>query len=90
MAAQAAALSGDPNSERRFSEPEFDRFWAEAVELRNQPGAKNIMWSSDYPHSETTFPDSLKVIDRDFAGVPEAERRVIICERARQLFKVGQ
>ena len=23
---------------------------------RNLPGGRNIMWSSDYPHSETTFP----------------------------------
>jgi predicted TIM-barrel fold metal-dependent hydrolase len=47
------------------------------------------MWSSDYPHSETTFPESLKVIDRDFVGVPEHDRREIVCERARRLYKVG-
>jgi predicted TIM-barrel fold metal-dependent hydrolase len=59
------------------------------VELRHSPGGRNIMWSSDYPHSETTFPDSLKVIDRDFVGVPEHDRREIVCERARRLYKVG-
>jgi predicted TIM-barrel fold metal-dependent hydrolase len=59
------------------------------VELRNAPGGRNIMWSSDYPHSETTFPDSHKVIARDFAGVSDADRREIICERARRVYKVG-
>jgi predicted TIM-barrel fold metal-dependent hydrolase len=54
--------------------------------LRDQPGAGNIMWSSDYPHSETTFPRSKEVILRDFAGVPEAAIRDIICNRARKLY----
>lgn len=56
------------------------------IALRNEPGAKNIMWSSDYPHSETTFPNSRAIILRDFAGVPEAEVRDIICNRARTLY----
>ena len=47
------------------------------------------MWSSDYPHSETTFPNSHAVIARDFAGVPEADVRDIVCERARKLYNVG-
>lgn len=57
--------------------------------MRDLPGAGNIMWSSDYPHSETTFPHSADVIERDFAGLPEHERHQIICGRAKQLFKVG-
>ncbi|MFC3174384.1 amidohydrolase family protein [Novosphingobium bradum] len=60
-----------------------------AVLLRNQPGARNIMWSSDYPHSETTFPRSHEVIARDFDGVPEADRQMIVCGRARALFRIG-
>ena len=60
------------------------------IMLRDMPGAKNIMWSSDYPHSETTFPNSAEVIARDFVGVPEDEKRMIICERARKLFRVGE
>jgi predicted TIM-barrel fold metal-dependent hydrolase len=57
---------------------------------RDMPGAGNIMWSSDYPHSETTFPHSADVIARDFEGVPEEARREIICDRAKRLFKVGE
>ncbi len=53
---------------------------------RDLPGAKNIMWSSDYPHSETTFPNSREIILRDFAGVPAADIRDIICNRARKLY----
>ena len=59
------------------------------IESRNQPGAGNIMWSSDYPHSETTFPDSAAAIARDFVGVPEADKQEITCARAKRLFKVS-
>lgn len=59
------------------------------VELRNAPGGKNIMWSSDYPHSETTFPESAKAIERDFAGVPAPDRREILGARAARIFKVA-
>lgn len=52
---------------------------------RNLPGGKNIMWSSDYPHSETTFPRSREIILRDFEGVPEEDVRAIINDNARKL-----
>lgn len=53
---------------------------------RHLPGAKNIMWSSDYPHSETTFPDSRACIDDLFEGVPADEKHEIVCGRARRVF----
>ena len=55
---------------------------------RNLPGAGNIMWSSDYPHSETTFPNSLQKIEELFEGVPEAEKAMIVGGRAKQLFNL--
>ncbi len=58
----------------------------EGILNRNQPGGRNIMWSSDYPHSETTFPNSLKVIERDFAGIPADEVDEIVCKRAERLY----
>jgi predicted TIM-barrel fold metal-dependent hydrolase len=55
---------------------------------RNMPGAGNIMWSSDYPHSETTFPNSMQKIEELFEGVPEADKAMIIGGRAKQLFNL--
>jgi predicted TIM-barrel fold metal-dependent hydrolase len=52
---------------------------------RNLPGGKNIMWSSDYPHSETTFPNSRDIILRDFEGIPEDDVKDIINNNARKL-----
>ncbi len=56
---------------------------------RNEPGGRNIMWSSDFPHSETTWPHSLRVIARDFHGVPDEDVREIVGGRAARLFQVG-
>ena len=53
---------------------------------RDMPGAGNIMWSSDYPHSETTYPHSMEKIEELFAGVPEADKNMIIGGRAKSLY----
>ena len=55
---------------------------------RNFPGGKNIMWSSDYPHSETSFPHSLDVIERDCVDVPEEDVRKIVCDNAAEFYSV--
>ena len=56
--------------------------------MRDMPGAGNVMWSSDYPHSETTFPHSQDVIHKLFEGVPAADRDMIIGGRAQALFNL--
>ncbi|AIT79821.1 amidohydrolase family protein [Novosphingobium pentaromativorans] len=55
---------------------------------RNMPGAGNIMWSSDYPHSETTYPDSMEWIDKLFEGVPEDDKNMIISGRAMEFYRL--
>jgi len=55
---------------------------------RNMPGGKNIMWSSDYPHSETTFPRSRQIILRDFDGVPDEDIKEIINGVARRFYRL--
>ena len=41
-------------------------------------GINNLMWGSDYPHQESTFPESREVTDRILNGVSEEERRKIL------------
>jgi predicted TIM-barrel fold metal-dependent hydrolase len=48
------------------------------VGLRYEIGVDNIMWSSDYPHTGMDWPNSRWVIDREFDGVPEDEKRLMI------------
>ena len=37
----------------------------------------NTMWGSDYPHSESTFPQSRKILAEILAGVPDDEQAKI-------------
>jgi predicted TIM-barrel fold metal-dependent hydrolase len=53
---------------------------------RHVLGVENLMWSSDYPHGESTFPDSRGFVARAFAGVAEAETRQMVFENARRLY----
>lgn len=56
------------------------------VELRQHIGVDNMLWGSDYPHAESTWPRSRDFLDRIFTGVSEEERRKITSDNAAQLF----
>src|SRR6266511_1822214 len=56
------------------------------VQNRNQIGIDNVLWSSDYPHTASTWPHSQEIIARDFAGVSEDERRKIVRENVIRLY----
>jgi predicted TIM-barrel fold metal-dependent hydrolase len=49
-------------------------------------GEDNIVWGSDYPHPDGIWPDSLKLLDEDLAGLDERVRRKITCENAGRLY----
>jgi predicted TIM-barrel fold metal-dependent hydrolase len=58
----------------------------EGIRNRHLPGGTNFMWSTDYPHSETTWPDSLVELGRQFAGVNEDEIRPMVRDNARRFY----
>jgi predicted TIM-barrel fold metal-dependent hydrolase len=45
-----------------------------------------MLWGSDFPHAESTWPQSKQFLDRIFAGVPEEDRRKITSDNAAKLF----
>ena len=49
-------------------------------------GEDKILWGSDFPHAESTWPKSREFLDRIFAGTPEADLRKITSENAVKLF----
>ena len=51
-------------------------------------GPHNIMWSSDFPHSDTTWPNSRKAIEEHFGGLPESDRRAMVCENAGRIYRL--
>jgi predicted TIM-barrel fold metal-dependent hydrolase len=48
------------------------------IRLRDTIGVDNMMWGSDYPHSESTFPQSRKILAEILSGVPEDEQARIV------------
>jgi predicted TIM-barrel fold metal-dependent hydrolase len=56
------------------------------VATRQFIGVDNIMWSSDYPHTVSTWPHSQEVVERDFQGVPESEKWQMVRDNAIQLY----
>jgi len=56
------------------------------VELRKHIGVETMLWGSDFPHAESTWPQSKQFLDRIFAGVPEDDRRKITSDNAAKLF----
>ena len=56
------------------------------VASRHWIGVDNVMWSSDYPHTASTWPHSRDIIARDFKEVSEVEKRKIVRENVAQLY----
>lgn len=48
--------------------------------------AGRIMWSTDYPHDACTFPNSLEIMKKGFAGVPVEDRRKILHDNVKDLY----
>lgn len=52
-------------------------------------GTSNYMWASDFPHTDSTWPESRKVVERDFAEVPDEVKRKIVFENAAALYHIN-
>jgi predicted TIM-barrel fold metal-dependent hydrolase len=57
---------------------------------RFEVGLKNLMWGSDYPHQEGTWPRTRLAMRNTFAGIPEAEVRMILGENALAVYDLDE
>jgi predicted TIM-barrel fold metal-dependent hydrolase len=51
-------------------------------------GTDNYMWASDFPHTDSTWPNSLKVIAKDFEGLPDEVTRKMVADNAAKLYRM--
>ncbi|HEV8713123.1 MAG TPA: amidohydrolase family protein [Candidatus Binatia bacterium] len=51
--------------------------------------ADNILWASDYPHVDSTWPHSQSVIEQQFAEVSEEDKYKILCANAAKLYGIA-
>ncbi len=56
------------------------------VEARHKIGVDKIMWGSDYPHGEGTWPRSAERLRQMFSDVPEREVRMMVGENAAHVY----
>lgn len=84
--------SGAWRSDLRPSEVLRQRFWfctiddPSIVPLRHVIGVDHIMAECDYPHADSTWPDTQAVLVHSMAGVPDDELRAIAGGNAAALF----
>ena len=57
------------------------------VELRHIIGVDHIMVESDYPHADSTWPDTQAVVQSTLGGLAEPELRTIAAGNAARLFR---
>jgi predicted TIM-barrel fold metal-dependent hydrolase len=56
------------------------------LRLRDLIGIETLMWGSDYPHTESTFPRSRQVLDEILGGVPPGEAELVVAGNAAKLY----
>lgn len=60
------------------------------VRLHPVVGTGNLMWGSDYPHPEGTWPSTRLALRNAFAGVPESVVRKVLGENALRVYDLDE
>ena len=58
------------------------------VEMRHRLHLDPIMWSTDYPHSGSDWPNSRVTIERNFRGAPKNGVKKMLHTNGRDLYKL--
>jgi len=56
--------------------------------LRYILGVENLLWSTDYPHPVTSWPDSRDLIEKQFEGIPADERTLMLSGNAARVWNL--
>ena len=57
------------------------------LNTRHDIGIDRIVWECDYPHADTTWPHSQKIVGEVFANVPHDEIDKITYQNTLRLFR---
>ena len=58
------------------------------VELRHRMNLDHLLWSTDFPHSGSDWPESRITVERVFRGVPKAEVKKMLHSNCKRLYKL--
>ena len=78
------------NPSEYFTNQIFATFFRDTVGGHNFEwwGQDNSMWSNDYPHGNSTWPESKKYIDRDLGHLPPETRRKLVYTNVKNLYQM--
>lgn len=57
------------------------------IVTRHRIGIENIMFETDYPHGDGTWPDTQDLVEEVYGDLPSDELRAILCENAARVFR---
>ena len=83
-----------PDKDLRPSDCLRRNFWfcslddPSTLSTRHAIGVENILLESDYPHGDSTWPDTQRVIERFYGGFPVEEIRMMTHQNAAKLYRV--
>ena len=58
------------------------------IQMRNMIGVDNLLWGSDYPHPESTFPRTIAILDEILADCTEEEKIKIVGGNAVRVYNL--
>ena len=88
-AALGSPITRDPSEYWR--EQGYATFFDDPVGAHNfsRSGVDNYMWSSDFPHRNSPWPNSLKVIERDLGHLDPADRAKVLRDTVTKLYDLN-
>jgi predicted TIM-barrel fold metal-dependent hydrolase len=80
----------DKNPSEYFNRQVYGTFFRDTAAGRSFEwwGQDNCMWSNDYPHGNSTWPESKKYIDRDLGHLPADIRKKLVCTNVAKLYSM--
>jgi predicted TIM-barrel fold metal-dependent hydrolase len=60
------------------------------VRRRHSTGVDKLLWGTDFAHAASEWPNSVKVMEQDFAGVPEDEKHAMLVGNAAKFFHLNE
>ncbi|HEY7059943.1 MAG TPA: amidohydrolase family protein [Chloroflexota bacterium] len=73
-----------------FNRQVYATFFNDAVGGHNLAwtNVDNYMWSNDFPHPNSTWPSSRKVVERDLGNLPVDKRKKLVCDNVLRLYNM--
>jgi uncharacterized protein len=60
------------------------------VRRRDSIGYERVIWGTDFAHAASEWPNSIKVMEQDFAAVPEREKRAMLVDNCVRFFHLDE